>query len=137
MSSLFHVPVCNKLLQRTGIVTHLTYCSIKSRLHCLWRPLESTLKRSCSLGQMKRGQSIMTVDGCQILNTALWVERLSLWAETCRKYLHSEWARVCFTLMLVFPEVPCVFQEQSGRSITLNTYLTPRLRFRRAATSSP
>jgi len=137
MCSLFPAPVCNKLLQRRGIVAHLTYCSIKSRLECLWRPLESILKRSCSLVHMKRGQSIMTVDGCQHLNAALWVKRLSLWAETCRKYLHSGWARVSFTLMLVFPEVSCVFQEQSGRSITLNTYHTPRLRFRRTATSYP
>lgn len=137
MCSLFPAPVCNKLLQRRGIVAHLTYCSIKSRLHCLWRPLDGTLKRSCSLEQMKGGQSIMTVDGCQYLNTALWVKRLSRWAETCRNYLHSEWARVCFTLMLVVPELSCVFQEQSGRSTTLTTYLTPRLRFRRAAANSP
>jgi hypothetical protein len=137
MCSLFPAPVCNKLLQRRGIVAYLTYCSIKSRLHCLWRPLEGILKRSCSLEQMKQGQSIMTADSCQHLNTALWVKRLSLWAETCRKYLHSEWARDCFTLMLVFPEVSCVFQEKRSRSITLTTYLTPRLRFCRAATSSP
>jgi hypothetical protein len=80
MSSLFPSPMCNKLLQRRGIVAYLTYCSIKSRLHCLWRPLESTLKRSCLLVHMKRGQTIMTVDGCQHLNAALWVKGLSLWA---------------------------------------------------------
>ena len=53
----------------------------------------------------------MTVDGCQHLNAAFWVKRLSLWAETCRKYLHSERAKVCFTLILVFPEISCVLQE--------------------------
>jgi hypothetical protein len=103
--------VCNKLTQNRDNATDLTYCSIKSRLHCLWPPVEGTTKRLCSFVRMKRGHSIMTVVDRQNVKTGLRVKRLSPWVETSGKHLQSEWARVCFTLIVCFTEASYVFRK--------------------------